>query len=79
MANRVEGVTKVGQAQTYRLFEPEPVVWGLANEICYNFEETYVARLELSCGHKCELQRVVRKLDVLSLIVCQEGLERFPG
>ena len=79
MANRMEGMTKVSQAQTYRLFEPEPVVWELANEICYNFKEAYVARLELSCSHKRELQSVVRKLDVLGIIVCQEGLERFPG
>lgn len=71
-------MAKVGQAQTYCLFKPEAVVWGLANEICYNFEEAYVACLEHSRGHKRELQSFVRKLVVLSIILCQESLERFP-
>jgi len=75
----MEGMAKVGQAKAYRLFEPEPVVWGLANEIRNNFEEAYIARFEISRSYKRELQSLVRKLDVLSIIVCQESLERFPG
>jgi len=71
-------MAKVGQAKTYRLFEPDSVVWRLANEIRYNFEEAYVARFEISRGYKCELQSLVRKLAVLSIIVCQESLEGFP-
>ena len=72
-------MTKVGQAQTYCLFEPKPVVWGLANEVCHHFEKAYIACLELSRGHKRELQGLVRKLDVLHIVVHQEGLKRFPG
>ena len=72
-------MAKVSQAQTYCLFEPEPVVWGMTNDVCDNFEEAYVACLELPRGHKRKMQGLIRKLDVSRIIVCQECLERFPG
>jgi len=75
----MKGMAKVSQAQTYCLFEPEPVVWGLTDDICDNFEEAYVAGLELARGHKRKMQGHTRKLDVLRIIVCQESLKRFPG
>ena len=71
-------MTEIGQAQAYRLFEPESVVRGLANYVCHNFKETYVARLQLSCCHKRELQCLIRKLGVPRVIMCQESLECFP-
>jgi hypothetical protein len=79
MANRMKGMAKVSQAQTYCLFESEPVVWGLTNDVCDNFEEAYVTCLELLRGHECKMQSLIRKLDVLRIVVCQESLKRFPG
>ncbi len=71
-------MTKVGQAQTYCLLEPELVVWRLANEVRHHFEEACVACPDVPGGYKCKLQRVIRKLSILGIVVCQECLERFP-
>ena len=51
----------------------------MTDKVRHHFEESYIARPKFSGGHKCELQRLIRKFDILGIIVCQERLERLPG
>jgi hypothetical protein len=63
-------MAKVGQSKAYYLFKPKPVVRRLAYQVRKYFEEAHIACVEFSCGHKCKLQCLARKLFVLPIIVC---------